>query len=106
MNRATAVGGWYLLSGYTFVMDAAVTGNGGVSGGQFGDLDLWGFGNGGLNTITVSPDRGNFIAQDGAFEQTPFQHDITGLVIGKTYKVDFNWAAAQQSGFTGDTTER
>ena len=39
--------------------------------------------------------------QPGAISQT-----INGLIAKQSYTVPFDWEAAQQSGFTGDTTEQ
>jgi hypothetical protein len=99
--------GWYVPNGgYSFIFDAAAADGSGVANGEYaGGLGLWSTGNGGLDTLAASPDGGNFIAQDGAFEQAPINQDITGLVIGKTYKVGFYDAAAQQDGYTGATTD-
>jgi len=49
----------------------------------------------------------NFFQADGnpAFENTIFQ-TISGLTAGVTYTLQFQQAAGQQVGFTGDTTEQ
>jgi len=56
------------------------------------------------NTV---PAGTNFFQADGnpAFEDTIFQ-TISGLVAGTTYDLQFQQAAGQQVGFTGDTTEQ
>jgi hypothetical protein len=75
--------------------------------GDFGNLQLWGPGNGSANGLpATSPDGGNYIAADGAFEIGAVQQDISGLTIGQTYALSFWWAGAQQSGFTGPNTEQ
>jgi hypothetical protein len=48
---------------------------------------------------------GNFIASNPAFDSGSLSQSITGLTIGATYSVSFDWAAAQQQGFSGATTE-
>lgn len=56
---------------------------------------------------TPAPDGTHFIALDG--DETAnglFHQDISGLVIGQTYKLSFSWAAVQLSNRTGPTTER
>jgi hypothetical protein len=90
--------------GYNFVFNSvsAATGTTGVDG----NVELWTTANGGLDTITASPDGGNFIADDGAYHSAPIQQTITGLTIGDSYTLSFYWAAAQQEGFTGATTEQ
>jgi len=92
-------------SGYNFLFvpgTADVTGANGVDG----NLKLWGSHNSGLSTLTAPPGGGNFIAADGAYEVGAIQQTITGLTVGQEYTLSFYWGAAQQSGFTGNTTEK
>ncbi len=97
--------GWTVGSGgYTFLFNSAAGAATGVTG-QFGTLSLWDTSNGGANSITASPNAGNFLALDGAFQQQPIYQTLTGLTTGVSYAVTFNWAGAQQSGFNGTTTE-
>jgi hypothetical protein len=55
----------------------------------------------------ASPQGGNFVALDGdggyngAITQT-----VTGLTVGQTYTLTFDWAAAQYADRTGATTEQ
>jgi hypothetical protein len=73
---------------------------------------LWGPGaNGGSvnNGLTAtSPDGGNYLALDGgaSYRGTGISQTLTGLTSGDKYSVSFYWAAAQQHGFTGATTEQ
>jgi hypothetical protein len=59
------------------------------------------------SNFVLSPDGGNFVALDGdpaasgAISQT-----LTGLEIGKTYTLTFDWAASQLRNRTGPTTEQ
>jgi hypothetical protein len=57
-------------------------------------------------SVTV-PAGTNFFQADGnpSFENTIFQ-TISGLTAGTTYTLQFQQAAGQQTGFTGDTTEQ
>jgi hypothetical protein len=57
-------------------------------------------------SVTV-PAGTNFFQADGnpEFENTIFQ-TISGLTAGTTYTLEFQQAAGQQTGFTGDTTEQ
>lgn len=71
----------------------------------YGSTYLYGKNNGGVGTIpTNSPGGGNFIAADGAYETAAITQSISGLTSGKVYALNFSWAAAQQQGFAGATT--
>lgn len=98
----TDVDGWSVTGGYTFLFNTTNVDTTG-SNGQFGSLSLWGVGNGGPDTIVASPDGGNFVAIDSAFQQAPLTQTISGLTAGKEYVVSFYWAVAQQYGFNGPT---
>lgn len=54
-----------------------------------------------------SPNGGNFIGMDGAYLTGPagLSQTITGLKVGQAYALSFYWAGAQQTGFTGATSE-
>jgi hypothetical protein len=110
-SGATATG--WVNGGYTFVFvpgsgtsgttaDTAGAANAEFSGGN---LSLWGPGNGSANGLTNSPNGGNFIAQDGAFQNGALYQAVSGLTVGYDYFLSFYWAAAQQQGFSGATTE-
>ncbi len=74
---------------------------------QYGPgLTFWGPANGVANGYSDSPTGGNYVGADGAYIVAPIQQTLTGLVAGHKYAVGFDWAAAQQSGFTGPTTEQ
>lgn len=96
--------GWS-TNGYNFLFAANTADTSGAAGSS-GQLSLWGPGNGAANGLTNSPTGGNFVAADGAFEVASIDQTIHGLVAGQKYSVSFDWAAAQQSGFTGPTTEQ
>ncbi len=100
----TVATGWS-SSGYNFIFGPG-TGDTTGSSGQYGGLSLWGTHNGGNDKFVDSPTGGNFVAADGAFIVAPIQQTITGLKAGKHFSVSFDWAAAQQTGYTGDTTEQ
>jgi hypothetical protein len=101
----TSVTGWSVSGGYTFLF-APGTGDTTGADGQYGDLSLWGPGNGAANGFGDSPDGGYFIGQDTDFQNAAITQTITGLVAGHTYTVGFDWAGAQQSGFDGPTIEQ
>lgn len=80
--------------------------------GRFGSFSMYDPGNVAGSTPSggaipnTSPGGGNFIAADGAVGyQVAIYQTVTGLTSGTTYALSFWYAAAQQSGFTGDTTE-
>jgi hypothetical protein len=92
--------------GYNFVYSsgsADTTGSNGVSG----NVKLWGPGDGSNNGLpATSPDGGNYIAADGAYQTAPISQTLTGLTVNAQYAVSFYYAGAQQSGFDGQTTEK
>ena len=85
--------------GYSFVFTSAAAATQGVAD-SYGTLALWG-GNG----LTASPDGGNFLGMDGAFEDGSISQRITGLTVGSPTTVSFYYAGAQQSSYNGATTE-
>jgi len=91
--------------GYNFVYSsgsADTTGANGVSG----NVKLWGPNDGSNNGLpATSPDGGNYIAADGAYQTAPISQTITGLTVNQKYAVSFYYAGAQQYGFNGVTTE-
>jgi len=90
---------------YTFLFTPGSADTTGVTG-QWGNLGLWGPGNGSNNGLTsTSPDGGNYIASDGDFQRGAVSQNITGLVVGDHYSLSFWWAGVQQSTFNGPTTE-
>ncbi len=96
--------GW-TTTGYNFLF-ASGTGDTTGASGVYGALSLWGSNNGGLSVLPASsPSGGNFVAADGAFGTAPIEQVITGLTIGKTYSVGFDYGYAQQAGFDGDTIQ-
>jgi hypothetical protein len=104
-DNNTVATGW-TSAGYNFIFAPGAADTVGATG-QFGNLQLWGPNNGSNNGLpATSPTGGNFVAADGAFEVAPIQQTINGLTTGNSYTVNFWWAGAQQSGFTGATTEQ
>ncbi len=101
----TNVTGW-TTSGYNFVFASGTADTTGATG-RYGGVMLWGPNNGSANGLPASsPDGGNFIAADGAFQVGAISQTINGLTAGDTYQVSFYWAGAQQYGFTGTNTEQ
>lgn len=94
-------------TGFNFIFAPGTADTTGAPG-FYGSLQLWGANNGGANALATSSNGGNFVANDGAFGAygAPIiQQTINGLKVGATYEVNFEWAAAQQFGFDGPTTE-
>jgi hypothetical protein len=101
----TALTGWS-TTGYNFLFPSGSADSTGVPG-QYGNLQLWGPGNGSANGLPASsPDGGNYVGMDGAFDAGPLSQTISGLTVGDSYAVSFYWAGAQQYGFTGLNTEQ
>lgn len=110
-NPIQTVTGW-TTSGYNFVFLPGRGTAGGAETGYHNQLTFWGSAaqNGGASLFDFpasSPSGGNFIALDGGFAPytLPIYQTIGGLTVGQQYQLTFNWAAAQQYGYTGDTTE-
>ena len=72
--------------------------------GQFGTVKLWGPDDGSVNGLTATP-TGAFIASTPTFDNGPISQTVTGLTPGAKYLLSFNWAAGQQLGYDGTTTE-
>jgi hypothetical protein len=96
--------GW-TTSGYNFLFTPGSADTTGANG-ESGSLKLWGPGTGSNNGLTGSSQGGNFVGADGAYKIGSISQTIAGLVEGRNYVVTFDWAAGQQSGFDGATTER
>lgn len=77
----------------------------GTTGIFVGDVALWGPDNGSANGLTVSPGGGAFLTASPTFHPGPITQTITGLTPGDNYVLSFDWAAGQQQGFDGATTE-
>jgi hypothetical protein len=104
LTNNTLAAGWVNpLNGYNFVFASANAG----SPGQYGGVALWDGSNGGLNSWNglTSSGKGNFLALDGDFQTTAVTQNVTGLTIGKSYNLTFNYAFSQQTNFYGDTIQ-
>ncbi len=106
LTTNTIATGWNVPDGgYTFAFGSGEADTTGVSG-QFGNLQLWGPGNGAANGLPASsPQGGNFLALDGAFQIQPVEQVITGLTVNKSYTVSFYHGYAQQFTFDGPTIQ-
>ena len=96
-------------AGYNFIFLPGTADTSGAYTPQFnGQVTLWGPNNGSANGLPANDPfgtGGNFIAADGAFEQAAISQTINGLTVGANYALTFDWAAGQQNGFSGATTE-
>ena len=93
--------GW-TTSGYNFLFPSGTS----SPSGQYGGLSLY-QGNAGTAIMPAnSPDGGNFVAADGAFQVGAITQTVTGLTSLQQYTLGFWWAAAQQTTFgcTGTQT--
>ncbi len=77
----------------------------------YGNTFLWGKNNSSIATTapaipTNPPAGGNFLAADGAYEVGAISQTVNGLTVGQATTLGFWWAAGQQQGFTGKTSEQ
>ncbi len=103
------------LTGKGYFLNNVTGWSGGGSGtnGDYTFLDFPGTATSGAGGYAVygpfadSPAGGNFVQADGASNyRAAISQTITGLKVGQEYSLTFYQAAGQQSGFTGNTTER
>lgn len=96
--QGESLSGWSSPGGYNMVYAS----NGGAATDIWGSLTLWSPAVGSNNGFTnTSPTGGDFIAGDADYGIAPIVQTVSGLTVGKTYKLSFAWAGAQQGGFTG-----
>jgi hypothetical protein len=60
---------------------------------------------GGANGYSASPTGGNFFASDSQYHPGVLSQLINGLTIGTSYMLTFDFALAQQTGYTGVNTD-
>jgi hypothetical protein len=115
----SGTGGYTKLTGWTvgqgssgllaFLIASSTADTTGSHDVRFNDTFLlWGANDGGLNTIPASsPNGGNYVALDAdtTYSGSGISQQLGGLVAGQKYAVSFYWAASQQHGFDGATTE-
>lgn len=101
---AETLAGWS-STGYNFVFSPTSTSANSAYGA--GNLALYSSTTTPSNSFNnASPTGGNFIAADADYGTEPITQTINGLTPGATYAVSFAWAGAQQTGYTGATTEQ
>jgi len=88
--------------GYGFIFDNSTAfGATGGSPGQYGNVSLYG-----TAAANGTPQPTRFFGVDSTFHPSILSQTIAGgLTPGATYDLTFEWAAAQQTGFTGVTTD-
>jgi hypothetical protein len=97
----TTASGWSVQTppaSYFFLFTSGSQATGTGVTGEYGNLKLF-------PTIGASPDGGAFIGSDPGFQNTAITQTISGLTAGTMYTVSFDYAGAQQVGFTGATQE-
>lgn len=106
VDNNTTVTDW-TTTGYNFLFTPGQNGpyvsngqslNGIFSNGMYGAT--------GLYTVTGGPTGGNFIALDADYDTAAITQTISGLTVGDTYDLTFEWAASQQTTFSGPTTQQ
>jgi hypothetical protein len=98
--------GWS-TAGYNFVYLPGTADTTGATGQA--TVKLWGPANSGTNAANLplsSPTGGDYVASDGAYEVSPITQTLNGLKVGEELVVSFAWAGAQQSTFTGATSDK
>lgn len=113
LRRNTNVVGWtsqkYDSStySYSFVLNASTVSTTG-SPGEYGQEMLWGPGNGSNNGLqnSMGGTGGNFIGADGAYHLGKLTQAVTGLIVGQTYTLTFDFAGAQEYNYgNGPSTD-
>jgi hypothetical protein len=94
-SPSETLAGW-TSTGYNFVFLPAST----VATGSYGELSLY------SGSSIASQTGGNFIAADSDFGTEAITQTIGNLTPGAIYAVSFAWAGAQQTGYTGASTEQ
>jgi hypothetical protein len=101
----TTATGW-TTTGYNFLYAPGTADTSSAASGIYGINQLWGPNNGSANGMPASsPSGGYFVGADGAFGVAPIEQVITGLTVGKTYSVGFNYAYSQQFRYNGETIQ-
>jgi hypothetical protein len=101
----TNAAGWTVPAipgSYDFVMTSGSAG----AVGQYTPVKLWDAANFGASTWNgLAPIAGNFAALNGDFHVGALSQSISGLTVGKTYTLSFDYAFGQQLGFSGATDQ-
>jgi hypothetical protein len=96
-----SLAGWSSTS-YGFVFTPSST----TAIGVYGNLSLYSTTTTPSTTFNnASPTGGNFIAEDSDYGTAAITQTVNGLTLGKYYTLTFSWAGAQQTGFSGASTD-
>ena len=91
--------------GYSFVFTPGVADTIGATG-RYSNVAIWGNGNGAANGFDGTlPSGGNIVAINGDFLNAGISQNVSGLTVGTNYLLTFEWAASQQAGYTGATSQ-
>lgn len=92
----TSPGGSYSGQGYSIFFGPGAADTTGATDNNPFNVGIWGPGNGENNGFTSSPSGGNFFASDSdPIYASKISQTLTGLTIGQTYRVKFDWAGSQ-----------
>lgn len=89
---------WSSPNGYNFVYINGQT----TATGYYGSVSL--YSQSGFTTAPGYP-GGNYVALDSDYGTEAMTQTINGLTANTAYTVSFAWAGAQQTGYTGTTTD-
>jgi|GEM_PF-608749 len=110
-NSKVTINGWTLTSGaFDFVISDGTTYGTNINAANYGvgKVALYATVTGGVTAAVDSPTgSGWYLASDGTYGTLPsiISQTINGLTVGQNYTLSFYQASAQQSGYTGATTD-
>jgi hypothetical protein len=97
-------------TGWTVAPDSS-NHTGSTYGFIFGNSTAFSTGSSGVALIGANPPDGtteghSFYGEDTTYQTTLLEQTVSGLTVGKEYALTFEWAGAQQVGFSGATTDK
>lgn len=112
-GNTQVVTGWTSAnSGYNFLITSDPTYDHSIQTNSNGQISLWGAHSSGADSTALAnglaesvASHGSFLAADGAYGTTVISQLVSGLVVGQSYTLTFDYAGAQQRNFNGTTTE-
>lgn len=91
---------------FVFIVNGNADSSGFPSENSPPNIKLWGPSNGVNNGFTISPDGGAMLGLSGDYAKGTVSQTISGLTVGNTYDLKFDWAGSQMEGFSGATTQK